>query len=236
MVHRSRAVGLALVVLFAACGSDDTSTAPPTDDALAASLLTVDDIEGDWTINLPPDAPESAASGVVPEELRDQLNGLEMCEAASDTSRAAVEGLRWQAFRQLDLTVDDPIEPPDRSGHMIFVQEYLTSADSDEIAATFTALRDGMQACLGDLPAGEEGPGTAASMAVPEVGDDRYGVLMLVEEAGGWAQWRLHNTLVRRGPVLMLMLVVEITAGEGTEPDYSVDDVSQFITTAVDKL
>ena len=33
-------------------------------------------------------------------------------------SRAAVDALRWKAFRQLDLTDEDPIEPPDdQTGH-----------------------------------------------------------------------------------------------------------------------
>lgn len=56
---------------------------------------------------------------------------------------------------------------------MIFVQEFLRSGDPAEIEATFTALRDGMQACQGDIPAGEEGPGSTESMAIPAVGEDR---------------------------------------------------------------
>jgi hypothetical protein len=71
-------------------------------------------------------------------------------------------------------------------------------------------------------------------MAVPDVGDERHGVLMTVEEAGGWAEWRLHNALVRRGGVLMLIVVGEIRAG--VEPRYSVDDVGGFVTTAAGRL
>jgi hypothetical protein len=229
-------VAISAALVAAGCGSDQTATPVPTAEQLASTLITTDLYDGDWTINLPPDAPDIAATGVVPDELQDMLPKLEMCDAASPESHTAADELRWKAFRQLDLTVDDPIQAPDMTGHMIFVQEYLTSAEPAEIETTFGLLRDGMQACLGDIPAGEEGPGTAEQMAIPAVGDDRYGVLLLIEEAGGGAQWRLHNALVRQGPDLMLLNVVEITAGEGVEPRYSTDDINNFITAAVDQL
>ena len=65
------------------------------------------------------------------------------------------------------------MESGDRVGHMIFVQEFLTSGVPAEIEATFTALRDGMRACQGEIPAGDEGPGMTEPMAIPDVGDDR---------------------------------------------------------------
>lgn len=232
---RSTVVAAAFALVLGGCGSDGADEAVSTAEQLASSLVEAEDYDGTWTVNLPPDVPEEAESGVVPEELQDSLPSVELCDAASAESIAAVEGLKWKAFRQLDLAAEDPIEPPnDRTGHMIFVQEFLTSAEPGEVEATFDLVRDGMEACLGDLPAGEEGPGTAEVMTVPDVGDDRYGVLALVEEAGGWAEWRLHSTLVRQGSVLMSFVVVEITAG--VEPMYSVDDVSEFVKTAVDKL
>lgn len=231
--HASVITAAALAV--GACGSDSASAPVPAAEALGASLVAADDFDGTWAVNAPPDATDIAESGVVPDEFQDSLPTIDLCDNASAESLAAAEALRWKAFRQLDLTVEDPIEPPgDRSGHMIFVQEFLTSAEPGEVEATFDLLREGMEACLGDLPAGEEGPGTAEEMTVPEVGDDRYGVLMLVEEAGGWAEWRLHSTLVRNGSVLMSFVVVEITAG--VEPLYSIADVSGMLETAVDKL
>ena len=45
---------------------------------------------------------------------------------------------------------------------MIFVQEFLLSGDPAEVESTFTALRDGLQACQGEIPAGEEGPGKSS--------------------------------------------------------------------------
>jgi hypothetical protein len=202
---------------------------------LASSLVTADDLEGDWTVTAPPPGAGVPASGVVPPELRDAFPGIELCERASAASRAALDGLRWKAFREIKRTEQDTIDPPeDLTGRIVFVQEFLTSDTPGEVETTFGLLRDGMRACLGDIPAGEEGPGTAVAMPVPEVGDGRYGVLTTFEEAGGWAEWRVHNALVRRGGVLMLMGVVEIRAG--VEPRYTVGDVGGFVTTAVDRL
>jgi hypothetical protein len=220
-----------LLVGGAACGGDDEVAVPAAED-LATHLITAETYDGEWTVNVPPDAPD-VESGVIPEEFRPLLPGMELCDRATDESRAAVEELRWQAFRQLDLAVDDPIEPPaDRSGHMVFVQEFLLAGEPDEIETTFDLLRDGMEACLGEMPAGEEGPGTAEAMTLPEVGDDRYGVLYLVAEQGDWAEWRLHNALVREGPVLALFDIVDIRAD--VEPYYTVDEVGEMVTTAVD--
>lgn len=223
-----------LVVGGAACGGDD-EVAVPTAEELAGHLIDVETYEGTWSVSLPDDAPEGAETGVVPDDAQDQLPRIELCEEASAEAQAAVRDLRWTGFRQLELEVDDPIRPPDdRTGHIVFVQEYLTAGEPDEIEATFELLRDGMQACLGEIPAGEEGPGMADEMTLPDIGDDRYGVLATVEEAGGWAEWRLHSALVREGAVLAEIVITDIRADD--EPLYTVDDVGEMVTAAVDLL
>ncbi len=73
-------------------------------------------------------------------------------------------------------------------------------------------------------------------MAIPKVGDDRYGDLTTVEEAGGGAYWLLHNSLVRQGPVLMDLQVVDIVMGKGVQPAFTTEDIGTFLTTAVEKL
>ena len=188
----------------------------PTAEQLASALVTADDYDGTWTVNVPPDA-QDGVSGVIAEEQQEMLPRIGLCDKATEESRAAAEALRWQAFRQLDQSEADPIDMAagDRVGHMIFVQEYLRSGDPAEIEATFTALRDGMQACQGEIPAGDEGPGMTDPMLIPDVGDDRYGDLTNIGEAGGGAYWLLHNSLVRQGPVLMDLQVVDIVMGEG---------------------
>jgi hypothetical protein len=228
---------IALVLSAAACGDGASPDKIPTADELAASLVTTDDFEGDWTILQPPEGSEAPSSGVVPDDERDMLPTFDLCDAASVASRSAGTELQWKAFRQLDLTEEDPIEPPtDRTGHMIFVQEFLTSGEPNAIQTTFELLSDGLQACLGDVPADDEGPGTLALMALPDVGDERLGTLLTIEEDGGWAEWRLHNALVRDGNVLILLNVVDIRAGDGVEPFYTIDDVGHFVELAISHL
>jgi hypothetical protein len=228
-------VALAAASVLAACGDDQDT--PPTAEQLAAQLVTVDSFDGDWTINAGPDDGTDMTSGVIPEDQRDMLPTLELCDAASPEAQDAVESLTWMAFRQLDLDEDDPIEPPgDRTGHMVFVQQFLTSGDADELAVTFELLRSGSEACFGPIAAGEEGPGQAESMAVPAVGDARFGVLTTIEEAGGWAEWRLHNAFVLDDDVVMSFLVVDIRAGDGVEPYYSTDDIDDMITIAAESM
>jgi hypothetical protein len=233
-----RVVGVvALAAAFVLAGCGDDQDAPPTAEQLAEQLVTVDSFEGDWTINAGPDDGTDMTSGVVPEDQRDMLPTAELCDAASPEAQAALESLTWMAFRQLDLDEDDPIDPPnDRSGHMVFVQQFLTSGDPDELAATFELVRSGSEACLGPIAAGEEGPGQAETMPVPAVGDARFGVLTTIEELGGSAEWRLHNAFVLDDDVLMSFLVVDIRAGDGVEPYYSTDDIDEMIVIAADSL
>ena len=166
----------------------------PTPEQLAGALVTTDDYDGTWTVNVPPDE-QAATDGVVTEDQQAMLPRIELCAAAGEESRAAADALRWQAFRQLDQSEEDPIDMAagDRRGHLVFVQEFLRAGDPDEVATTFDALRDGMRACTGDFPAGEEGPGTVEPVVVAEVGDDRYAELTTMEEAGGGAYWLIYQ-------------------------------------------
>jgi hypothetical protein len=209
----------------------------PTAEQLASVLVTAEDYAGTWTVSVPPDA-QDANSGVMTEAQQEMLPRIALCDKASAESRAAADAVRWQAFRQLEQSEDDPIDMAagDRVGHMIFVQEFLGSGDPAEIEATFTALRDGMQACQGEIPAGDEGPGKSEPMVIPDVGDDRYADLTTLAEAGGGAYWMLHNSLVRQGPVLMDLLVTDIVMGDGVQPEYTTEEIGALLTAAVEKL
>lgn len=230
------AVG-ALVIGLAACGEADTA-APLTAEQLAAALVTPDDFDGTWTRHVAPD--EAAIDGVVSDAQQELLPRVDLCDQASQAARDTTNGIEWKAFRQLDLTVDNPLDPPDRSGHIVFAQEFLTSGDLDTITATFDQFRVGMDACLGDFPAGDEGPSTAATMLLPSLGDDRFAVLTVIQEsgmgeAGGWAEWRLHQMVVRDGSTLLGLLVVEIRSND-VEPLFTADDVGAMARTALDHL
>lgn len=223
-----------LVVGATACDDEKADTTPRTAEQLAASLVAPTDLTGTWTPHRAPD--EAAIDGVISDAQQDMLPRMDLCDKASDAAREAVSEVRWKAFRQLDLTVDDPIEPPDdRSGHIVFAQEFLTSGDLDDITATFDQIRVGADACLGDFPAGEEGPGTAATMAMPSVGDDRFAVLTTMEEAGAWATWRIHQMVVRNGSTLMALLVVEIHSTD-TEPQFGDSELAALVDAAISRL
>jgi hypothetical protein len=73
-------------------------------------------------------------------------------------------------------------------------------------------------------------------MVIPDVGDDRYGDLTNIGEAGGGAYWLLHNSLVRQGSVLMDLQVVDIVMGDGVQPEFTTEEIGAFLTGAVDKL
>lgn len=227
----------AVALIATGCGGDGDESTVPTPDELASSLVEPANLDGDWTVPPPPEGVEASASGVVSEAQRAMLPSFELCEEADPEAIAAADDLVWMAFRELELTTDDPIDPPDdRSGHLIFLQEFVTADDPDETTATFELLRDGLTACLGDIPAGEEGPGTAATMPLPDVGEDRFGTLVTIEEAGGWAEWRLHSALVRDGAVMTWIVIGDIRAGDGVEPYFSESDIDTIVQTISDRV
>lgn len=229
-------LGLLLALGVSGCSDDDGSDAVPTPEELAAGLLAPNDLEGDWSVTVFPDGDGPVdTSGVVTEEMQDMLPGFALCPDASEEEQATASELAWDAFMQLELDTGDSIQPPgDRTGHMIFLQQYVAATDTASATTTFARLRNGSGACLGEFEADEEGPGLVETMDVPDLGDDRFGVLMTVEEAGGWAEWRLHHVVVRDGAVLMILVVTDIRAD--AEPYFTTDDVGEIARTAIDKL
>jgi len=222
-----------VMIAWSGSGCGDNGESVPTADELASDLLAPDDLDGAWSVSAPDDAVD--VTGVVTDEMREMLPTLELCPEASEEAQAAAAELEWDAFMQLELQTDDPIRPPDdRTGHMIFLQQYLVAMDPAETTTTFDLFRQGSEACVGDFEADEEGPGHSEMMEVPDLGDDSYGVLTTVEEAGGWAEWMLHQMVVRDGPVLTVLVVTDIRAG--VEPYFTVGDVGEIARVAVDKV
>jgi hypothetical protein len=76
------------------------------------------------------------ADATEPRVLLQVLAGDESVARLCGRARSARGRTDWMAARQIDLAVDDPIEPPDdRTGHLVFVQQFLTSGNPDELAA-----------------------------------------------------------------------------------------------------
>ena len=98
----------------------------------------------------------------------------------------------------MNETVDDPIDPPlDREGRIVFVQEFLLATDPNDLDADFDLLRAGHDACVGDIPAGEEGPGTMSEVDLGPVGDESMAYLYEIGEAGGSGTWYVYSVFAR---------------------------------------
>jgi hypothetical protein len=203
---------------------------------LAELLLTEEDLSGDWTLNMGPDGAALPASGVITDVEREMLPQVELCAEAGQAALDAIDSLKWQGFRQLDRVVDDPIDPPaDREGHMEFAQQFLMSADPDDLESAFSDVATGYVECLGDVPAGEEGPGTITEVEIEPVGDQRIATLAQIEEAGGGGMWNIYSVLVRKGAVLMSITAVDIVLGE-LEMDMDLTDLNAMLSAASSKI
>lgn len=229
-----RLIGLAVsgsMVLLAGC-SDDQATDPPTPVELADRLVRPDDLDEGWTTM--PSSGDVDASGVVTGEAPRNLPSIGLCPWAPDDARDAANGVRWQAYRQLELEPDDPLVPPDDvSGHIVVLHHALSAADEVAMTATFDLLGEGATACFGPVDPGDESAGTTEALPVPELGDDRFGALMTLPEAAGEAEWLVHYVLVRDGPVLGLVVVTDLRAGEGVGPYFTLDDIGEIATAAL---
>lgn len=226
-----------LMIASVGCSSSDASpTKVLSAQELADSLLVAGDLEGTWALNEAPDGADLSNSGIIDDTNRDKLPRLELCDKATQASRDAINAIEWGAFRQIDKAVDDPIKPPkDREGHMIFVQEWLASGESDELELVFNDISAAFNECLGDIPAGEEGPGTITNVGIEPVGDQRVGALTQFEEAGGVGTWNIYSVFVRYGTILMGMTAVDIVLGD-LPAEFEVADLDRIISEAISKI
>lgn len=197
-------------------------------------LVTVDDLEGDWTSWEGPDASPTGVPGVVPEDQRGNLPRLEFCDRASDAAVRAAEQLEWAAFRQLNLTTPDaPRE------HQVFVQEFLAAAEPTETAATYDALRDGFKACAGSTTDYSDGVvGTSGKLRVLALGDAAVATRQIVKEPSprGTGIWDLRYVMVRDGPVLMSVQLGEVTVGPEVKAMFDHHVVDDILTRIDRKL
>lgn len=228
-------LALALVpALLAGCGGE-----PRSAEDLSDALLTVGDLSGEWTENRgQPDSPDGTmpASGIVPDDQRDKLPTVELCDAAPADGKAAADSIEWEVFRQFDMTPADPFDPPsDREGHKIFLQQFMVSDDASDLVKVTADLFPAIEECLGDIPAGEEGPGVATKIDISSGGDEQIAVLTRVEEAGGRGQWYIYNAVVRKGSVLMSVMLGDVYIGD-LQPEVDLEDFDAIVATAVDKL
>lgn len=200
---------------------------------LADSLMTVKDLDGEWSVNLGSGDMQIPESGVITDEERPFLPTLDLCPEASQDSKDAVQSLKWEAFRQFDLTVDNPADVPrDPEGHIVFAQEFLMSGKPEELTGLLDRLSAGLDTCVGDLPAGEEGPGTLERFDAAPVGEERIGALYTIGEAGGGGTWYVYVVFARTGSVLVSVSVVDVVLGN-LDPLIDPSSVDAIVEAAV---
>ena len=234
----------AAVLMLPACGAGDadpdvSSPAPawsqgavPTPAQLASVLLIDGDLPGQW------------------EYARRPGGIFVLCPQASAESTQAADDLDWQAGVQLDQIPDGATatSAANATAPIITVDEFLLAEDPAQVEATFTALRDGTQACYGPSTMTSTGefdtadglPLVSAPMTPPEVGDDRFGNVDSYPQgfpgsphAGSPAY--MHTAIIRDGPVLMMIGVGEENTSP-TDPQLNQADIDAIITTAAAKL
>ena len=234
----------AAVLVLTACGAGDADTeaptpnpawsqgAVPTGNQLAPVLLTSDDLPGQWKYT-------RGRSGV-----------FVFCPQAPAESIQAADGLTWAANVQLDQIPDGATAAasPSPSTPVITVDQWLLAEDPTKVEGTFTALRDGIDACFGPSSMTAQGvvgtpdgaPLVGAPMAVPPVGDDRIGEFDTYPQGfpgstNPESPAYLHTAIIRDGPVLMAINIAEENASP-TEQQLTQDDIDAIITTAAAKL
>lgn len=241
MVGRRFSVSiLASSVLVVAVGCSSPSSRSPREvrstQQLADALVVPADLDGKWKLNTGPEGADLSTTGVIDDSNRDKLPHMELCDTASQASIDAMNRIEWQAFRQIDQTVENPIKPPnDREGHMIFVQEWLASANANSLETIFGKVSTAFTDCLGDVPAGEEGPGTITEVAIKPIGDQRVAALARFGEAGGIGTWNVYSVFIRAGTVLMGLTAVDIVMGD-LQPEMTLEVLDHILSTALSKV
>lgn len=229
MIRRSTILSMVVLAGVVSCGGSSTSS------GIASSLLEVRDLAGPWSVNPGPEDMQFPESGVITDAEREFLPRMDLCDEASQESKDVLEGVEWEAFRQFDLEVDDPVDVPgDREGQIVFAQEFLMSGTSEELTTIVDNVAAGLDACQGEIPAGEEGPGTLTRIDLAPVGDESVAALYTIEEAGGSGMWYVYVVFARRGTTLVSVTVANIVLGD-LEPLIGVSDVVEIATLAVDK-
>lgn len=221
---RASCVAIALVgLLLASCGGSGGASVPTQED-LAASLLTVDDLGGEWLAV--PDFP----SGILSDEMRSEFSLPELCAEADADAVAAAAGLEWQVGAGFSRG-----EVPEQ-GYVPTLAHLMLAGEPDQIAATFEALRDGLAACAGTDQVFEgEGTFRVEEVSLPDAGDDRIGLRYQQTDApADHVHFDLRLMLVRDEAVIMWLNETEIIVA--TEPTVAVDELGTIVTAAVGNL
>ena len=253
-MRRTAMMGAAVLTFslsLTGCGDDTSSTTSPGSDAsrstpaqgagqvpdageLAGMLATAEALGDGWTEQRPPDDVGVETPGVVPEAQQQNLPRIQFCDAASDESKQAAEGLRFQAARIFALDVE---ESP--RNHQVFVQEFLMADDEDMIDETYAALADGIAACEGEKTDYGDGViGRSSLMPSTTLGTESVGIHDVVKEPSprGPATWDLRNVIAHDGPVLVSLQLGDVRVGENVQPRIDDESTTAIVAAVADAM
>lgn len=214
-------------LLLASCGVAD---AAPSSEELAEALLEVDDLGSGWVVEY---------AGPMTDEMRADPGGIDMCPEAESIVAPLSAGRQstgdWQADWAAAVIALDwqiavftlPVERAD--AEPVSLLQMVTSGDPDEIQTIYTALSEGYRLCLSTPPPPDEAA-AAAELALPEVGNERFGWVLRM---GDEDRWDIRWTIVRDGAVLMSITENEILSGENVLTD---QQIAGIVEMAADRL
>jgi hypothetical protein len=212
-----------LMLLAAGCGDDGSSsstTAPPTTQAVAttasaatleAMLLDASDVGEGWRVSNPINADDLAAFGQVP------------CEDVALNPTIAER-----------LTADTGIQFEPTDGSYKHLIELVLTADPDQLAEDLQSLHDATLSCSSVSTSGTL---AVRELALPELGDQRYGLALTgTESADTTNTWYVRSAVVREGSVAIGIGVTEILPDPAAAPTITDDEMVQLVEAAVARM
>lgn len=210
----------ALVTTTAGCGDEDVAV--PTPDELLQRTVTAADLGDPWR-----SAPESEPQ-IITDDNRGDLATLDVCADASEDDRRLATELAWQVIGAAGYVTDPvPAFTPTLTASLL-------ADDPAMIRDTFETLRTAMTGCLPTstviIDAGEF---EVTELDISSVGDDRFGVrYRQTDQPEGNDRWDLRHVIVREGPILMWLSLIEITPSADAMVDDAEFDAAIVVATS----
>ena len=210
--------------------SSASAVGVPSTAELAGLLVTPSDLGSGWSDWEGFAAWPGGVPGAIPDDHRELVPKLALCPNAGEEAVALAEGLKWQAFTQLQQATSDPFAT------MVVGQELLLADEPENVAATYATLRDGLTRCLSEnLSGGEWEIGLRESLEVPPVGDDRFAERSSSFDPGE-ARRDTRLVLVKDGPVLMVIQIDEVLIRPDAEAALTPEAVNGVVKAMANKL
>ena len=210
----------ALAIAAAGCGEEEVIV--PTAEELVQRTVTAADLGDPWR-SIPEAEPQ-----VITDETRGDLATLDVCADASEDDRRRATELPWQVIGAAGYVTD----PPPTFTPTLTAS--LLADDPASIRDTFEMLQTAMTACLPTSTVlTDAGEFEVTELDTSSVGEDRFGVrYRQTDQPEGNDRWDVRHVILREGPILMWLSVIEITASAETVVDDAEFDAAIVVATS----